>query len=306
MVKNTIHLALREPLLQFLLMGILIFSANAWLEARRDNPRKIVIDDTQFEQLIDVFQEGQGRAPTANEMSNMVVKWTQNEIMYREGLQLQLDQGDDMIRNRLVLKMHNILFNKATPMEPSESDLKLFFETNRVRYDKPSHYDFEQIFIAENIAEAQLQELLKKLTAGDLPDEYRASYMNYRHRPLSNMTAMFGTQGSTLLSTSRLGEWQTVKSHRGVHFARVTYAYPSQPADFENVKSHVARDWRKYQNDLQLARQTVEIAGRYHISLELSDENKKHLAQAETLQERFRKSIENSAERLDTAAVDAR
>ena len=268
---------LREPLLQFLLLGGLIFAVDYYVLLDANDPRRIVVNDKKLSQLVDIFKEGQGRDPTPNEIDRLIVKWTQNEIFFREAQQMGLDKGDDMIRNRLILKMRNILFNKVVIDVPPDSELEQWFKQNRSAYDIPTRYDVEQFHYKEAINESNANALARKLDSDPAPTQYSNGLRRYMKRPASNIASLFGQEDSDNLLNSPINQWLVVSTSRGWHLARVTQRYAAEPAIFADVRNRVIRDWKKNANEMQLAQQTKEITERYTIQLNFSSGLMKNL-----------------------------
>ena len=264
---------LHEPLLQFLFLGTLIFAFDYYLIGSADDPRRIIVDDKQLNELITIFEQGQGRKPSPNETENLLVKWTQNEILYREALQLGLDQGDEMIRNRVILKMRNVLFNNVSLELPPEPELRSWFAEHRKLYDRPAYFDFEQLTLAGIDNEADAAAVSATLHGDEIPEKYQSSLRKFRHRPANNISSLYGERANALLTQPR-NTWVTVQDAKGWHLARITAEKPARAATFDNVRTKVAKDWRRYSNDLQLVQQTTEIADRYTIVMQLSPELK--------------------------------
>ncbi len=84
MKPNKLVNFLKEPLVQFTFLGALLFFVDHMLLIDREDPKNVLVDDEQIEQFIRIFEEGQGRSPSGSEINNMVIAWSQNEILYRE------------------------------------------------------------------------------------------------------------------------------------------------------------------------------------------------------------------------------
>jgi len=272
---------LREPLIQFLVLGLMIFGADQWATSQRDNPRHIVVDDRQYQELEQIFVEGQGREPSANEMKNIIIKWAENEVLYREALSMGLDNGDDMIRNRIILKLRNILFNKAIAENPTAGELDEFFEFNRARYDTPERFDVEQ-FVAVDLADlTQARQLATQLNAGaPLAEQYQLAVRSYQQRPASNLDTLFGAHTRADLLATHTGDWIALEDGGHQRLVRIAQRHSAQPAQLTDVHALVTRDWKKFRYDIQLADQTRAIADRYSIAMQLSPplEEKLHLS----------------------------
>ena len=186
---------LAEPLVQFLILGAIIFAVDGYISANhRDNPYLIHIDDKKLSELITIFEEGQGRMPSTKEVENMIVQWSQNEILFREGQQLSLHKGDEMIRSRLILKMRNILLNSVVIEVPTEKQLKMWFDQFKDNYKIPASISLELTVAATSEVEA-------KATAAELNHADHAAAKNlynirrYQNRPVNSVTAFFNESG---------------------------------------------------------------------------------------------------------------
>lgn len=260
---------LTEPLFQFLLIGLIIFMLDAFVSKNQEELSTITINDSQLQELIDIFVNGQGRQPTATEIDNLIVKWTQNEILYREAQKMGLAKGDEMIRSRLVLKMQNILYNSVTQNPPTDEDLTQFFAEYRENYDTPAKYTIEQFFFAKNTPEAKeaALQMVKDLASSSAPEEYAKQVRVFARRPSASLRGLFEIDSIQDLVNADLNQWQLAQSSKGIHLARVTEVLPAQVAQLGDIKNRVIKDWKQYSSDLQLMQQTTEIANRYTIDI---------------------------------------
>ncbi len=283
MILQSISGFCREPLVQFFLLAIFLFGVDQALTKNANNTRRIVVDDSRLDELMDIFREGQGRDPSASELNNLIVKWSQNEILYREALELEMDQGDEMVRNRMVLKMRNVLFNRVIVDDPSDAELQEFFEFNHAQYDTPPRYDFELFAVAPDSSESAVEGLLALLNEPpvderkNIPPPYENKVREYRQRPLSNLQSLFGDQASLKLTEQPVKHWIAVPADGTTYIVRVLEHYPAEPAILADIKSEVVRDWMKFRSDIQLADQTKAIADTYRIELLLSPDKQQLL-----------------------------
>ena len=269
---NRWFLLLREPLLQFVLIGGVLFALDSYFSASRDDPKHIYVDSERVNWLVSVFKEGQGRLPEPQEVENLIVKWSQNEVFYREAQALGLDQGDDMMRSRLILKMRNILFNRIIQQPPSESEVRDWFELNRHKYDTPERYSFEQFPVPES-DQQQAQALAQQLQGQPVPGDSQAQLRQYQRRPAANIQALFGQPGRAALVASEINQWQAVQSQKGWHLARITQRHAAMPAQFEHVKSRVQKAFMEVSADMQLVEMASEISEKYQIHREFSQQD---------------------------------
>src|SRR4029079_4934889 len=94
----------REPLLHFVAVGGLLFAIDRVLISGSDDPHTIVVGGDVDHTAIETFKAARGRAPNDEELGALRRVWLDNEVLYREGLALQVDKGDSAIRERLIFK----------------------------------------------------------------------------------------------------------------------------------------------------------------------------------------------------------
>ena len=264
----------REPLVQFLIIAAVVFALDRYVFiAAADDPNRVVIDDKRLLELIEIFREGQGRDPSSQEVNNMIVKWSQNEIFYREALKLEMDQGDEMIRNRMVLKMRNVLLNRVMVEAPTDKELQEFLDFQPDRYDTPELFDVELVQFRANEQFSTPEQALAALDENTItPTDLPFQVIRYRQRSQVSLLPMFGDAALGQLTAQVDNQWLLVSLQQGPHFARITQRYPKKAAELPDVRSRLTRDWKKFRNDIQLADQTQALADAYKVELNLSAE----------------------------------
>jgi len=259
---------LREPLVHFLVLGLLIFAVDYYMRPPADSRRTINVDAKVENTLVTLFKDGQGREPTQEEVDRLVKRWLLNEIYYREALALGLDQGDAMIRSRLVLKMRDVLLNNLVLDPPSDDTLRAWFEANRKRYDTPKRYDFVQFLVADakSGSRQQAEKLLPVSSGGDtVPEAYANAVRRYTGRTRENIADLFGDSfASDLLDRADAG-WRVIGSRKGWHIARVEAVHPAVAADFKKMKLQVKADYGEAQRTIAAFEAIKEIRSRYTI-----------------------------------------
>lgn len=270
MPANALKKLIHEPLLQFLLLGGLLFGLSQWLADDANDPKNIVIDDARVADLVSIFTEGQGREPSAEEVRRMVIKWAQNEIFYREALTMGLDRGDEMIRSRMVLKLRNVLFSSAMVADPSEREINQYFTLNRAAYDKPARYDFEQLALSEQLlSSAGNAQTLAQQIGSETPAAGRI--LQFAARPASNLDSLLGAANMQRMLAAPANQWQALEVDGRDLLVRITRVYPAEEVTIEQVRASVVRDWRKLAGDYNLAQQAQDIAQKYSVRFVLSE-----------------------------------
>lgn len=238
---------LREPLLHFALLGAAIFLADAVMAPSPDAERSIEVTPAVHEELLSRFQQVEGRRPTASELDRMIDGWVTQEVLYRQGRVLALDQGDAIIRDRVVQRMTVLLQNSVVVDPPEEPVLRAWFEAHRERFDTPARFDFvtKQVKGGEAEARALAEALRRALETGEGPMEPEGPVARYAERPRPTVVALFGEDFTAALERLPEFQWQAVAAPQGWHVVRLDGLWPAEESDFEAVREAVAADWQR-------------------------------------------------------------
>jgi hypothetical protein len=127
----------------FLVIGIVLVIIDNLSE---DNTNKIPVDDQLLTQLSQAFELQFDRKPNDTELTNLLVSWYEDEILYQEALSKGFDLDDEIVRRRLIQKYNDFLKTQAYNYVPSEDELKSYYEGNLVKYIKPFNISFSHRF----------------------------------------------------------------------------------------------------------------------------------------------------------------
>jgi len=234
---------LREPLLHFVVLGGALFAADHFIAGRADDPRVIVIDATVDKQAIDVFRQARGHEPSKDELYALRRVWLDNEVLYREGLALQLDKGDSAIRERVIFKALSMIDAGVKRPPVDDKMLREWFERNRVKYDEPARFTFQEAVLTGDRSEAALRAFVAGLNAGAPPSDAQAGLRVFKDRPRSNLDESYGPEFTKALEQAPPGEWLALPSRGGLRAMRLETITPPQPAVFEELRGIVLHDW---------------------------------------------------------------
>ena len=139
---------LREPLLQFLVLGAILFVLYGLVGKRgTEAPEKIVVSASRIANLADGFARTWRRPPSKQELQNLIEDYIRDEVFYREGRAAGLDRDDVVIRRRVRQKMEFLAEEISVP-EPSESELAAFLASNPDRFRTEDRLTFHHVFLS--------------------------------------------------------------------------------------------------------------------------------------------------------------
>ena len=258
---------LREPLLHFVILGGVLFAADHFIVSRSDDPHVIVVDAQVDAQARQVFRNARGHEPNADELYALRKVWLDNEVLYREGLALQLDKGDDAIRERVIFKQLSVI-DANTKLPPYDDDtLRKWFEQNRARYDEPARYDFQEAILVGDKSEQAVRAFVSSLNAGS-PGDVKADLRVFTKRPLDNLAQSYGEEFAKELDVTPAGEWRAVKTKSGWRAMRLESISKPQPADFETLRGIVLHDWTDATLSRQRSAAVKALAKKYTVKVE--------------------------------------
>jgi len=258
---------LREPLFHFVVLGGLLFAVDHFIVGRADDPRTIVVDAGVDSQARQVFKAARGREPNEEELYALRRVWLDNEVLYREGLALQVDKGDQAIRERVIFKALSVV-DANTKLPPfDEKTLREWFERNRAKYDEPARYDFQEAVLLGDASEAALRAFVDALNAG-MPGDAKAGLRVFKGRPLANLTQSYGPDFVKALEASPPGEWRALPSREGLRVMRLESITQLKRANFEDLRGVVLQDWTDATMAQQRTTAVRALARKYIVKVE--------------------------------------
>jgi len=259
---------MREPLLHFAVLGGVLFGVDHALARRAGDPHTITIGADVDKQAIDVFRQARGRAPNADELYALRRVWLDNEVLYREGLALGLDRGDNSIRERIIFKSLSMIEAGVKPPPIDEATLRVWFESHRAKYDEPARFDFEEAVVVGDRSESAVRGFVAGLNSGDPGSDVRADLRVFTNRPHENIVQSYGADFAAALEASPVGEWRALSSKNGTRAVRLKLSTAAKPASFDDLTGVVLQDWTDATMSAQRSAAVAALAKKYHVEVE--------------------------------------
>lgn len=259
---------LREPLLHFVVLGGLLFAIDRIALSRADDPRLIVVGGEVDQEAIESFKASRGRDPSHQELSALRQVWLDNEVLYRYGLELQVDKGDTAIRERVIFKALSVIDSNVKVPQATDDVLRKWFDAHRDRYDDPKRFSFEEAALSGESSEAAVRAFVKQLNGGT-PGDAKAGLRVFKDRPESNIVQSYGPEIATALAGAKPGEWQALKTKDGWRAMRLDKVTPPKPGVFEALRGPIFHDWTDASAAEQRTAAVRALAKKYKIKHEL-------------------------------------
>jgi len=163
-----------------------------------------------------------------------------------EGLRLQMERSDPVVRARLIWLATETL-TSADRFTPTDEQLQAYLERNEARYRRPPTVTFEQIFVSRErhgeALDARVEWVGERLAAGPSDPGLLPASMT-RARP-SRIDAHFGGGFAERVLALEVDHWSApLPSTYGVHFVRVRERLPGQVPTLESIRERLLDDYR--------------------------------------------------------------
>ena len=272
----------REPLLHFLLLGLLLFGIYAYLNRGRlgvESSRQIALSLDELRQMDLYFESQWHRPPTPQEFQAMVEDKVREEVLYREGLAMGLDKDDTIVKRRMAQKMQFLAEDVAAAHVPSMEELKAWFDKNNKKFALPSRYSFRHLYFSPDKRGKNAQEDAAKALAkiaGQPEDSKLAMSLAdqfmfqdyYGDRTPEALAKEFGPQFAVAVEKLKHGSWQgPIESGYGWHLVFVDTVIPGRIPAFEEIEPDVKTAWLGEQKQQGWQKAYAEMRAKYTVLL---------------------------------------
>ncbi len=233
---------LKDPLFHFALIGAALFALDAWVLDRPED-KTITVPSATVQRLLETHERRTGRPATEPERREILDRWIDDEVLYREALALGLDRDDPVIRGRLVEKMRFL----SRAVERADAGASVDMDA----YVSPDATSFTQVYLGRGGA-ARAEEVLQRLRSGAEPGSVGDAFahpMGARARTSVQIRSRFGAAFESAVAALEVGGWHgPVESSFGLHLVRVEARGPA-PGAAAAARSAARRDLAQARRD---------------------------------------------------------
>jgi hypothetical protein len=275
---------IREPLLHYLLLGLIAFGLYSYLgegnTVYEPPDRVIQVSAERVRSLGAVWEKKRNRPPTEAEFRGMIEAIVREEIFSREAIALKLDRDDTIVRRRLAQKLEYLIRDLAPPPEPTEAELREFIDSEGDRYHQPAKIAFTHVYFSADKRgdriDADAEAALARLRAEpDLdPAEFGDVIMlepDQRLERLPEIERRFGPDFAKAIEGCTPDKWEgPVLSAYGLHLVLVIERMAGGAPGLDDVREVVRRDLMVVRRDM--ARTAFYEALRKQYKIEVDEE----------------------------------
>ena len=283
-IYSSLKKKLREPLIHFFVLGLVVFGLHAVLEEKPEatnDPFLVEVTSADIEWFRTMWAKRMGREPTVQELRGQVNQLIREQVLSREALFMGLDDGDMVVRRRLAQKVDFLFRDLSDMTEPSDGELQAYLQKNSGNYEIPMQVTFTHVYFnadkrgREGAAKA-VQSLVKRLNAEEVIPEnapvlgdpflLQASYAN---KTLGEIRRDFGAEFAETVLGLEPRTWQgPVASGYGLHAVYVHERFDATLPDFGDLKERLKADWMSVRQREIAGKAYEKLRRRYRVLLE--------------------------------------
>ena len=244
-----------KPFVQFLVLGGLSFSLFSLLaEDEQREGESIIVDEAFVRSIREAWKAKRLREPSAVQLEREVQNRVRTELFYREGLARGLDLDDRIIKRRVAQKLEFLI--AGPEMDPSESELRAYYETNKQSYRQEGTVSFRHLYFSKDrksesdggkhaeAAEGAARRVFSAIMQDGSFEDWSQKEGDSSGLPRSLQKATrsrvegnFGQAFSAAIFSGQEGVLPPVESEFGWHVVRLTESVPTSQRPYDEVRT---------------------------------------------------------------------
>jgi len=268
---------LKEPFFHFLLLGgfLYLYYLTTPSSQQITSKEQIIISSNEIKHLREQYQKDMNKSMNENEQALYIQNIFYKKVLLQEAYSLGLHKKDKVVAKRLLSQMQFIMKNSIKIEEPSEEQLKTYYDANLDDYSEVSSLSFSNVFVKNSKDEEAVQ--LHDLLQFQHIDTKDASFYGEQCR-LSNIVkditlgeakVIYGNYFATKLFKLKSGVWhRAVSSKFGAHILYIIEKKVTKPYSFDEVEDRVYEDYMAEKKAEQKEQSFKKIATQYSLEIE--------------------------------------
>ena len=268
LVVAVIRAILRERLVQFALIGLVIFIA----APRATSPTRISLTTN----YLGAFRAAQAeRLGVANLSGDRTVevdrRAIEDEVLYREALRLGLDKGDAIVRRHLIQKMLVLAEDLAgATREPTQKEVQAYFNQTRDRWTVSEQIHLVHVFAAKRDTLVAITDAVRA-APGDAAPPLGDAFPRSRdvRGSRADLAATYGDEFADAAMQLPVAQWSApLPSRFGWHLVKVVDHGAGRPAAFAEVAERVRLEFAVERRHRAIADFLAKAATRYQVDID--------------------------------------
>jgi len=269
---------LREPLVQFLLIGAVLFIVFDLRGGDARGGQRIVVTPGQVDAVAAGFRRTWNRPPNEQELKAQLDEYVREEIAVREAAAQGLDRDDTVIRRRLRQKFEFAAEDAFDTAPATDAELQAFLDTYPDTFRREPRLSLRQVHLGPqrgNALQDDARQMLARLEAAG-PDADIRTLGDSRLLPaslestaLGELARIFGDEFAGAALKAEPGRWVgPIRSGYGLHVVIVDRREAGQLPALADVRPLVERDFMADRRKRQIDSMYSKLLARYPVVIE--------------------------------------
>lgn len=270
---------LKEPFLQFLLLGSAIFAVYRGVVGEPpESNQVVVVDQALVDAIRDRLGAEQRRPPSGDELVEEVAQEVRRELLYREGKALGLDR-DEVIQQRVAEKVEFLAADLARAPAIEERAVRAAYDRAGQKYVRPQRVSLRQLLFTGDdpkVAAQRAHQVYAGLQSGSVEFEAARAQATPTLLPTTlqraDASALARSYGSDfarrVMSAATPGWLLPFESGFGVHVVEVTEVLPSGPLPFEEAREEIRLDLERQRQERSADELYQRLRAKYQVRLD--------------------------------------
>jgi parvulin-like peptidyl-prolyl isomerase len=226
----------------------------------------VAVGKDDFNRVVGGLAADRRQPVTAEDRQRILDRLIDEELLIQRALELRLADHDSRIRKDLTVAMVDAIAAPAADLEPTDAELRAFYDDNRAVFSRADHARARQVWcrvatLADaGAAHTRATEAAKRLRAGDDFDAVRTDLGDAEIAPLpdallppAKLADYLGPTALRALLTLAPGEvTDPIRSSTGYHVLQLLERAAGEAPPFEEMKPQVLAAFRKEAADQAL------------------------------------------------------
>lgn len=266
---------IREPLIQFVTIGALIFVVAEWLASTRESDANTIhINDGLHSYLSNLYSAQFGYTPSPEILEGLIQNYVREEVLFRDALQIGLAKQDEIIRRRLIQKMEYLILDSEIQAEAPEGALQMWYNNHLEDFQLPAKTSFRHVYFSGNDEDTKLRAKTVLVIAQQhgtsiTPAEGDHFPLNASYSDLSKneVAQLFGrTDFTDNLFLSPIGKWSGPwQSGYGWHLLFVEKRTDGIVRPYVEVADQIFSAWQEHDQKQRFEKVLAERISTYMI-----------------------------------------
>lgn len=269
----------REPLIQFMAIGLVFYLVFAWRDDNGPNSNRIVITQGQVDALAAGFAGIWQRPPSEHELKSLVDDFVREEIATREAMRIGLDRDDVIIRRRLRQKVEFLTEDASNASPPTDAELQAYLNQHPDKFRTEAAVAFRQVFLNPTSRHAAMAHdakvLLARLSTTGAAADIKTlgdPLMLPNEMPLSSrseVSRLFGNGFADEVMKLTPGRWSgPIESAYGFHLVFASDRVEGRLPSLAQIRPLVEREVLSARQTRELDSVYDQLLKRYHVTME--------------------------------------